>query len=149
MSNGPGENSMIKSKDAHPKLFVLDTNVILHDSACLRQFEEHDIALPITVLEELDKFKKGNGDIHFHAREFLRTLDELTGDVLCETGALIGPNLGSVRVLLGESMNPRLKELLLGDSPDHRTLVISGEDRMQFNPSIRSPFATDPDDPIR
>ena len=113
---------MIERRDAKPKLFVLDTNVILHDSACLRQFEENDIALPITVLEELDQFKKGNGDLHFHAREFLRSLDELTGDVLCDRGAAIGDGLGNIRVLLGEPLNSRLKDLLLGDSPDHRIL---------------------------
>ena len=57
---------------AGAKLFVLDTNVILHDAGCLRNFEENDIAIPITVLEELDKFKKGNEDINFQARAFLR-----------------------------------------------------------------------------
>ncbi|HET6423491.1 MAG TPA: PIN domain-containing protein, partial [Planctomycetaceae bacterium] len=64
------------------KLFVLDTNVILHDAGCLRKFAEHDVAIPITVLEELDKFKKGNDDVNFQARAFLRELDELTGDLL-------------------------------------------------------------------
>src|SRR5690606_9637615 len=58
------------------KLFVLDTNVILHDAGCLRNFAEHDVALPITVLEELDHFKRGNEDINFQARQFLRNLDE-------------------------------------------------------------------------
>ena len=43
-----------------PKIFVLDTNVILHDSTCIKQFEENDIAIPIAVLEELDQFKRGN-----------------------------------------------------------------------------------------
>ena len=64
----------------HPdtKVFVLDTNVILHDAGCLRNFEDNDIAVPITVLEELDRFKKGNEDINFQARAFLRRLDELT-----------------------------------------------------------------------
>ena len=51
--------------EARSKLFVLDTNVILHDSGCLRKFAEHDVAVPITVLEELDQFKRGNEDIHF------------------------------------------------------------------------------------
>lgn len=68
------------------KLFVLDTNVILHDSNCIRNFEEHDVAIPITVLEELDKFKRGHEDIHFQARRFLRQLDELTGDLLSPAG---------------------------------------------------------------
>lgn len=113
---------MTQRTDGGPKLFVLDTNVILHDSSCLRQFEENDVALPITVLEELDRFKKGNEDIHFHAREFLRSLDEITGDILGEQGASLGPGLGRVRVLLGAPLDHRLRELLLTDSPDHRIL---------------------------
>ena len=39
------------------KIFILDTNVILHDSTCIHNFDEHDIIIPITVLEELDQFK--------------------------------------------------------------------------------------------
>ena len=50
------------------KLFVIDTNVILHDAGCLHNFQDNDIAIPITVLEELDQFKKGNEDINFQAR---------------------------------------------------------------------------------
>ena len=87
--------------DAATKIFVLDTNVILHDAGCLRNFEEHDIAIPITVLEELDQFKRGSDDIHFQAREFLRRLDGLTGDVLAPEGSPIGEGLGAVRVVLG------------------------------------------------
>ena len=62
------------------KLFVLDTNVVLHDCHCIRNFADNDVAVPITVLEELDSFKRGNEDINFQAREFLRQLDVLTGD---------------------------------------------------------------------
>lgn len=113
---------MIAGREARPKLFVLDTNVILHDSSCLRHFEENDIALPITVLEELDQFKKGSGEIHFHAREFLRGLDELTGDVLCDAGARLGEGRGSVRVVLASPPPQRLREALLADSADHRIL---------------------------
>ena len=47
------------------KNFILDTNVILHDYKCLDNFEENDIYLPFVVLEELDKCKKGNDQIHF------------------------------------------------------------------------------------
>ncbi|MDP4203336.1 MAG: PIN domain-containing protein, partial [Bacteroidota bacterium] len=57
------------------KKFILDTNVILHDYKCIYNFQENDIYIPITVLEELDKFKKGNDDINFNAREFSRDLD--------------------------------------------------------------------------
>lgn len=107
------------------KLFVLDTNVILHDSSCLRRFEEHDLAIPITVLEELDQFKRGNGEIHFHAREFLRALDELTGDLISSAGASLGPELGNVRVVFNSALDPRLKEVFLSDGPDHRILNVA------------------------
>ncbi len=77
---------------------------------------------PITVLEELDRFKKGNEDINFQARQFLRTLDELTGDIISESGAPLGPQLGSIRVVLGGQMRESLKSILSHDSPDHRIL---------------------------
>ncbi len=105
-----------------PKLFVLDTNVILHDAACIRNFEENDVAIPISVLEELDKFKKGNGDLHFQAREFLRRFDELTGDVLSEQGASLGEGRGSIRVVLGSEFDRRLETSFYDDSIDHRIL---------------------------
>ena len=105
-----------------PKLFVLDTNVILHDSGCIRNFEENDVAIPITVLEELDQFKRGNEDIHFQAREFLRRIDALTGDVLSPAGSPLGEGLGSVRVVLGGAAQERLHESFLQDTPDHRIL---------------------------
>ncbi len=60
------------------KLFILDTNVILHDSECLYNFQDNDIVIPISVLEELDQFKRGNEQIHYNAREFLRQLDTLS-----------------------------------------------------------------------
>lgn len=105
-----------------PKLFVLDTNVILHDCGCIRNFEENDVAIPITVLEELDQFKRGNDDIHFQAREFLRRLDALTGDVLSEAGSPLGPGLGSIRVVIGVGGDHRLHDAFLQDTPDHRIL---------------------------
>ena len=104
------------------KLYVLDTNVILHDSGCIRNFQEHDIAIPITVLEELDKFKRGNEDINFQAREFLRQFDELSGDALSDRGVPLGPGFGSMRVVLGGELDSRLKSSFFQDSPDHRIL---------------------------
>jgi PhoH-like ATPase len=110
-------------QDRHgAKLFVLDTNVILHDAGCLRNFEEHDVAIPITVLEELDRFKKGNEDVHFQARSFLRQLDDLTGDALSREGAALGPALGHVRILLGREFTEQLARAFVQDSPDHRIL---------------------------
>lgn len=61
------------------KLFVLDTNVLLHDPMCLFRFEEHDIYLPMIVLEELDGHKKGMTEVARNARQTSRTLDMLAG----------------------------------------------------------------------
>ncbi|MEI6732991.1 MAG: PhoH family protein [Comamonadaceae bacterium] len=61
------------------KLFVLDTNVLLHDPMCLFRFEEHDIFLPMIVLEELDAHKKGMTEVARNARQTSRTLDALAG----------------------------------------------------------------------
>ena len=68
-----------KKKDApRKKLFVLDTSVILFDHQAVVNFQEHDVAIPITVLEELDNFKKGNDTINFEARQFIRYIDNLS-----------------------------------------------------------------------
>jgi PhoH-like ATPase len=111
--------------DARPKLFVLDTNVILHDARCILAFEENDIAIPITVLEELDRFKRGNEDIHFQAREFLRTLDELSGSLMTDEGVHLGVMLGTIRVVLDQQIHPRMAGVFVRDQPDHRILSIA------------------------
>lgn len=107
---------------ANTKLFVLDTNVILHDSQCLYSFQEHDIAIPITVIEELDQFKKGTSDINFQARQFLRSLDELTGDLLSDEGAVLGEGRGRIRVALAQQFDPKVEQAFIQDIPDHRIL---------------------------
>ena len=67
-----------RSKSNGPaKLFVLDTNVLLHDPMCLFRFEEHDIFLPMIVLEELDGHKKGTTEVARNGRQTSRTLDAL------------------------------------------------------------------------
>jgi PhoH-like ATPase len=104
------------------KLFVLDTNVILHDAGCIFNFDEHHIAIPIAVLEELDQFKKGDSGINFQAREFLRRLDELTGDVLSQSGASLGRGLGAIRVVMGGKLDEQLHAAFLRESSDHRIL---------------------------
>ena len=62
------------------KNFVLDTNVLLHDSSSIYNFQENDIYLPIAVLEELDKFKKGAEQLNYNARSVVRDLDTLAAD---------------------------------------------------------------------
>ena len=62
------------------KIYVLDTSVIIHDHNSFLSFEDNDIAIPITVLEELDNFKKGHDTKNFEAREFTRLVDKLSAD---------------------------------------------------------------------
>ena len=104
------------------KLFVLDTNVILHDSTCIHHFQENDVAIPITVLEELDTFKRGNEQINYHARDFLRDLDEITGDNLFKKGVSLGNKLGKIRVVVNQSWDKELLEVFREDIPDVRIL---------------------------
>ena len=85
--------SPVKGKRSKPngpaKLFVLDTNVLLHDPMCLFRFEEHDIFLPMIVLEELDGHKKGTTEVARNGRQTSRTLDALAA----AQGADIGKGL--------------------------------------------------------
>lgn len=62
------------------KIYVLDTSVILYDYNAINNFEDNDIAIPITVLEELDNFKKGNDTKNYAAREFIRFIDKISGN---------------------------------------------------------------------
>ncbi len=77
-----------KAKPVGPaKLFVLDTNVLMHDPMCLFRFEEHDIFLPMVVLEELDGHKKGTTEVARNARQASRSLDALAGGQGADIGA--------------------------------------------------------------
>lgn len=80
-SNGRQGKSLPRSKKTQgpAKLFVLDTNVLLHDPTSLFRFEEHDIFLPMIVLEELDAHKKGMTEVARNGRQTSRTLDALAG----------------------------------------------------------------------
>ncbi|WP_224999473.1 PhoH family protein [Cesiribacter sp. SM1] len=71
--------------DRQKKIFVLDTSVILYAHNAIMNFDEHDVAIPITVLEELDQFKKGNENKNFEAREFIRLLDGLSESYMLHT----------------------------------------------------------------
>lgn len=107
------------------KNFVIDTNVILHDYNCLKNFQENDIYLPIVVLEELDKFKKGNEQINFNAREFVRELDTVTDDNLFTKGAPLGEGMGRLFVVTGNVEAPHVYESFPEHIPDHRILAVT------------------------
>jgi len=105
------------------KNFVLDTNVILHDYKCLFNFQDNDIFIPIVVLEELDKFKKGNDQINFNAREFVRELDEITDNHLFTKGALLGPDLGRLSIVVNSTYPEKVKSVFPEKKPDHLILA--------------------------
>jgi len=113
------------NKTSKSKIFILDTNVILHDHTCIYQFQDNDIILPITVLEELDKFKRGNDLINYQAREFVRVLDEIVGDELFNGGKSLGKGKGKLRIETGKPFSEALKTSFREDIPDHRILAIA------------------------
>lgn len=84
------------------KLFVLDTSVLLHDHHAIMHFERHDVAIPITVLEELDKFKIGNDTKNFSAREVIRFIDRISLTGGLQNWISLGEGMGSFKVLLNE-----------------------------------------------
>jgi len=107
------------------RLFVIDTNVLLYDHNCLDNFQEHDVVIPITVLEELDDFKKGNDLINFQAREFIRKLDRISGDKLFNEGLPLGPGRGKLYVKIAGPSGGTLADQLRCANPDRAVILIS------------------------
>ncbi len=107
------------------KTFIIDTNVLLHDYESIYKFEENDVIIPIVVLEELDKFKKGNDQINFHAREFTRELDKISGDSLLSEGIPLGDKLGSLFIETGKEFSERVNQSFPEKTADHRILAIA------------------------
>ena len=101
------------------KIFVLDTNVILHDATCIQNFEDNEVVIPISALEELDQFKRGNEQIHYNAREFLRLLDELS--VNSNSNDLNQPD-GKIKVVVNHNWHPDVEKTFKEDCPDHRII---------------------------
>ncbi|RJO71535.1 MAG: PhoH family protein [Myxococcales bacterium] len=110
---------------APKKLYVLDTNVILHDHEAIYKFDEHDVVIPIVVLEEVDKFKRGSDSIHFQAREFIRELDKIAGERLFTEGVPVGDQGGRLFVVVGEPQSERLAKAFTQSKPDHRILAVA------------------------
>lgn len=112
------------TKKHNRKLFIIDTNVLLHDYKCIYNFEENDVIIPIVVLEELDKFKRGNDLINFHAREFTRELDKLSGDMLLTANIPLGDNLGNLHIET-KDFSQKVSVAFPERTPDHRILAIA------------------------
>lgn len=114
-----------KKKDtvAPKKIFVLDTSVIIYSHDAIMNFDEHDVGIPITVLEELDQFKKGNDTRNFEAREFIRMLDGLSSNhTLQDWIPLNGSSRGSFKVIMSNASSVDAEQIFDEKKPDHRIL---------------------------
>ena len=105
------------------KIFVLDTSVILYNHNAIRSFDDNDVAIPITVLEELDNFKKGNDTINFEAREFIRIIDRLSNKATLTKWISLGmPKGGKFKVVMNEQSELNAVKVFGENKPDHRIL---------------------------
>lgn len=122
------------------KNFVLDTNVILHDYKCIYNFEENDIYIPIVVLEELDRFKKGNDQINFNAREFVRELDSISDNDFFKKGASLGLNLGKMYIVT--ERNDEIKDLPFSDKNSDVQILSTAVHLQKVNPKRKTILVT-------
>src|SRR6185312_315902 len=114
-----------KSKpNGREKIFVLDTSVILYDHNAFENFQEHDVAIPIQVLEELDNMKSGNDTRNFEARSFIRLIDDISHNQLVNRWRpLNGKSKGNFKVILDTKPIATDAEDVFGsDKVDNRIL---------------------------
>ncbi len=107
------------------KIYVLDTSVLLHDHNSINSFEDNHVAIPITVLEELDKFKVGNETKNFEARECIRIIDRLSADhTLQEWIPLENDQNGTLKIIINTRGElPQNAEIIFEDKKnDHKIL---------------------------
>jgi len=106
-------------KRKHRKIFVLDTNVLIHDPQSVFSFDEHDVVVPFAVLEELDRLKKGHGEIAASARAALRTIDQMREQGSLRTGIETGRG-GVLRI--GTKLSDSVSEFMEGLSEDNKII---------------------------
>jgi PhoH-like ATPase len=105
------------------KIFVLDTSVIIYSHDAIMNFAEHDVAIPITVLEELDNFKKGNDIKNFEAREFIRIIEKISkGQKLQNWIPINGRGKGRFKVLMSSQSEMDAEKIFDEKKPDHKIL---------------------------
>ena len=106
------------------KNFILDTNVVLHDYKAIYNFQENDIYLPMVVLEELDKFKRGNDQINYNSRQFARELDLIAENKDFVTkGAPLGEGKGKLYVITHQEWPEEMNKAFIEKKPDHIILA--------------------------
>ena len=116
-----GQNPAPKPKK--PKIFVLDTNVILHDHNCIHKFQDNDLVIPLAVMEEVDKFKKGTDSLAVNARGFVRDMDKLySSRKPGKDGVDMGRKYGNIKVELNHPFPEHLKDCFIDDIQDHRII---------------------------
>jgi PhoH-like ATPase len=114
---------MPKKKTKQRKIFVLDTSVILYNHNAINSFEDNNVVIPITVLEELDNFKKGNDIINFEAREFIRIMDKLSEKYTLQDWIQLDyPGAGKFKVAMDEISDIDAQKIFGENKPDHRIL---------------------------
>jgi PhoH-like ATPase len=110
---------MVKEK----KIFVLDTSVIIYDHMAAKSFKEHDVVIPITVLEELDNFKKGNDTKNFAAREFTRYIDKISDGIILQDWINInGKGHGMIKIEMHQNSKIDAEKVFGERKADHRIL---------------------------
>jgi len=104
------------------KIYVLDTNVLLHDANALFSFEDNEVVVPLPAIEELDRFKRDGGEVGRNARQTARCLDELRRKGVLTNGGVPLENGGRLRVafFLSEGQG-ELPSEFSRDTADHRT----------------------------
>lgn len=107
------------------KIYVLDTSVLLFDHNSIENFEENDVAIPITVLEELDKFKVGNDTKNFEAREVIRFLDKLSGLNGLNDWISLGEKRGKIKVVMSNLVNGTDAEAIYGPGKNDHKIINS------------------------
>ena len=119
-----------------PKLFVLDTSVLLFDHSATSNFEDNDIAIPITVLEELDNFKIGNETKNFEARSVIRFLDKLSEGREIRDWIDLGPGLGRLSIVMNhDELNISAIDVYGSDKNDHKIINAALHLREQYKSS--------------
>jgi PhoH-like ATPase len=105
------------------KIFVLDTSVIIYDHLAIKSFKEHDVVVPITVLEELDNFKKGNDTKNFAAREFTRYIDKISGrNTLQDWVNINGKGHGMFKIEMNQAKKMDAEKIFGERKADHRII---------------------------
>lgn len=105
------------------KIYVLDTSVLLFDHNAIKHFEENDVAIPITCLEELDRFKVGNDIKNFEAREVIRFLDKLSEDYGLEKWIPLGEEKGRLKIVMSNSLNGIDAEEIYGKGKNDHKII--------------------------